>query len=269
VFWDYFTSGCGGGAPALESRPRTSGAVVTVTSTATDFTLLRLTGHVPTGRTYAGWTTDAPPIGADVFGLHHPSGSHMRVSAGRLDRRDDEYHDVKWTSGVTEPGSSGSALLDSDGLVVGQLCCGDSSCANPSARDSYGRLDRAYTALQPFLDPAPGDDPQQPTYVDPFPFELDQYMRIELGVGEWARWTVDIPSPPGGLPRTPKLKIRVKGRRGSYARIVLPDSTEVFVSRNARARKISAPPGGAYRVELHSGLGDRPKLLAVRLVQGW
>lgn len=269
VFWDYYASGCGGTVPTLVSRPRTSGSTLTVTSSVSDFSLLRLTGSLPSGRTFAGWTTELPAGGDTVYGVHHPEGSHMRASQGLLDGRDASFHDVRWTSGVTEPGSSGSPLIDATGLVVGQLCCGDSSCANPNGVDSYGRLDRAYSALQPFLDPADGENPNLATYVEPFPFVLDRALLIELGEGEWSSWSVNVDTPPENSRHVPKLKVRVKGRRGAYVRIVFPDSTDLIVPRNARAKAIAAPPGGTYGVELHSGVDDRPKVLMVKLKRKW
>jgi hypothetical protein len=49
-----------------------------------------------------------------------------------------------WTlnQGVTEGGSSGSALFTSSGRqLIGQLYGGYSSCANPTGADIYGRFD--------------------------------------------------------------------------------------------------------------------------------
>jgi hypothetical protein len=54
---------------------------------------------------------------------------------------------VNWNSGITEPGSSGSALFSNTGhYVIGQLYGGTTSCTATSGSDFFGRFDLAYTA---------------------------------------------------------------------------------------------------------------------------
>ncbi len=71
--------------------------------------------------------------------------------------------------GVTEGGSSGSPLFNAEGLIVGDLCCGTSSCEyeslelqGPTGSDLYGKLSNSWTnsnnssdskKLKPWLDP--------------------------------------------------------------------------------------------------------------------
>jgi len=64
-----------------------------------------------------------------------------------------------WEMGVTESGSSGAALFDQNGRIVGQLAGGASQCDNAMA-DYFGRFDvswdygdSAETRLSDWLDP--------------------------------------------------------------------------------------------------------------------
>ncbi|WP_165044597.1 trypsin-like peptidase domain-containing protein [Dysgonomonas sp. ZJ709] len=47
---------------------------------------------------------------------------------------------VRYSRGVTQGGSSGSPIFNQNGLVVGTLTGGSSSCTNTSATDSYGKF---------------------------------------------------------------------------------------------------------------------------------
>ena len=62
----------------------------------------------------------------------------------------DTYWKVTWTAtpnghGTTEPGSSGSALLNSAHKVIGQLYGGFSSCDSLTSPDWYGRFNMSWT----------------------------------------------------------------------------------------------------------------------------
>ena len=68
--------------------------------------------------------------------------------------------DVVWSLGITEDGSSGSGLYNSNHHLIGVLSGGSSSCASPGGDDVFGRLDVAWTAqalasgqLKTHLDP--------------------------------------------------------------------------------------------------------------------
>jgi len=98
--------------------PFTDGANLLVTGTASDFTFLRLTGSVPGGLFFSGWSANPVPLSTSVTGIHHPDGSHKRISfgstnstcAGGLPGPCANFTHVGWSSGTTEPGSSGSGL---------------------------------------------------------------------------------------------------------------------------------------------------------------
>jgi hypothetical protein len=66
---------------------------------------------------------------------------------------------VVYTSGIIQPGSSGSPVFDSARLVRGTLVGGVAQCPSMTAR--YGRFDEAFPTLEPYL-----WDIADPVYVD-------------------------------------------------------------------------------------------------------
>lgn len=147
VFWDYRLGSCGGFAPGLFSVPRTLGATLVATTAASDASLLRITGSLPSNRYFCGWTTVRPAKDDDVTGVHHPQGSHMRLSRGAVTSSNANFHTVVWDNGVTAEGSSGSAIFNASMQVIGQLCCGESYCTVPNGPDEYGRFDVSYPRI--------------------------------------------------------------------------------------------------------------------------
>tara|TARA_R110002073_G_scaffold279026_1_gene443176 strand:+ start:465373 stop:467067 length:1695 start_codon:yes stop_codon:yes gene_type:complete len=160
-----------------------TGATLKANNTASDVMLLELNNPIPNtwDVTFAGWDkTDAFP--SYVVGIHHPQGDIMKIS------RDDTgpikaNHSINgspsvatweittsgggWEIGVTEGGSSGSALFNPNGLIIGQLFGGGASCLDPpnqtsnnGALDFYGRFAVSWdngttqaTRLKEWLDP--------------------------------------------------------------------------------------------------------------------
>ncbi|MCC6487735.1 MAG: trypsin-like peptidase domain-containing protein [Candidatus Hydrogenedentes bacterium] len=168
VYWFYQTSSCNGSAPSPAYVPRTSGATLLSTadaSTGTDFCLLRLNAPPPIGAVYNGWTSLPVNLGTGTTVVHHPSGDFKRISFGvtsnvgetyRSIRPSDRYHQSSWTSGTTEPGSSGSPLFITTSLqIIGQLWGGPGSCSTSTNLDYFGRFDKSYPLMASYLDPAP------------------------------------------------------------------------------------------------------------------
>lgn len=165
-YWLYQTASCNGAPPDIYAGPRTIGGADYVagmggtgyTGDGSDVTLLRLRSAPPAGLARAGWTTGVPAPEAEVTCLHHPSGSWKRISHGTLSDIENAfpewYHEVQWSGGTTENGSSGSPLsLTATGQIIGQLWGGTASCDLPLAPDYYGRFDRSYEELlRPWLE---------------------------------------------------------------------------------------------------------------------
>jgi hypothetical protein len=156
LFWFYQTSVCNGPAPSLTNAPTTTGGGDLLAGSAvSDFAFLRLRHAVPANAWHLAWTTNQPALNAPVTGIHHPSGDYKRISFGKVIDSDSDFWAVQWSSGVTEPGSSGSPLLNANHEVLGQLNGGfngpGSSCSSPSAPDQYGRFDVTYKSIRPWL----------------------------------------------------------------------------------------------------------------------
>jgi len=139
-----------------------------------DFLLLRFLQDIPPKYNpyYCGWDAGVGNSTHGV-GIHHPDGDIKKIStytsslgSGSWGSALNTHWIVNWVAtenghGVTEGGSSGSALFDDEGLVIGALTGGESSCANPSATDLYGKVsyswesngDLASQQLKPWLDP--------------------------------------------------------------------------------------------------------------------
>ena len=161
-----------------------SGSVVRARNPGSDVALVELNNDIPAAWdvTYAGWDrTDATP--SFQVGIHHPSGDIMKICrdddpASKILQFGVATWDINgltnsgvsgtsptgWELGVTEGGSSGSALFDQNGRIIGQLLGGLAACSGTNdnnRHDYYGRFavswdtgSSAATRLKDWLDPA-------------------------------------------------------------------------------------------------------------------
>lgn len=159
----------------------TAGANLLARNPDSDFALFRLRenpkDHTDITPYYLGWDRSAePPTG--VVGIHHPKGDIKKISLASQTLDIDPYirhwrdkyqryvsttqANCLWTFkfdiGLTEPGSSGSPLLNRSGRLVGQLTGG-----TPLGTVYYGRLYKSWdgngktsplSSLSSWLDPA-------------------------------------------------------------------------------------------------------------------
>jgi hypothetical protein len=173
AYWTYQTAQCGGPLPDRASSTKSSPGAHLLTSGALnsgDFSLLLLK-DVPAGVAYAGWDPSEPPLAAPLVGIHHPHGSYKRISFGHrvgdtyavidnLQSPPQDYYQVQWDKGRTEPGSSGSPLFSGPGVVVGALTYGPASpnltaCEISPSVDGYGRFSVAYPSMRDYLEDLP------------------------------------------------------------------------------------------------------------------
>jgi hypothetical protein len=167
VYWLYNS----GDFPSV-SLPRSDSASLLSTGERSDYTLLRIRGAIPlrAGVTYSGWEAAATTlIGTAVAGIHHPRGSYKRFSTGTTNTSGD-FIEVRWNSGITEGGSSGSGIWKGgadNARLIGTLSNGTVGCTNP--RDFYGNFTITYQSISTFLqggsddnyDAAGGNDTRQ------------------------------------------------------------------------------------------------------------
>ncbi|HNY84894.1 MAG TPA: hypothetical protein PKN23_00235 [Candidatus Hydrogenedentes bacterium] len=165
VFWDYRTGVCdpGGAAPKVDELPRSGCEAFLAETGVHDGQLLLLDG-APVGaygRAWAGWDSADPAPGDAVKGFHYPAGTPLKTCRGVvLDPDHDECTDllcttryegqirVNWLEGITEGGSSGSALLNQSNQyrLAGMLSNGTvHSCGRPERNfDNYGSFPRFF-----------------------------------------------------------------------------------------------------------------------------
>ncbi|HEV3202494.1 MAG TPA: hypothetical protein VGZ73_31590 [Bryobacteraceae bacterium] len=172
TFWTYQNSSCSGTPPTsnANSTKSTLGAHLLASGTIEqgDYSLVLLK-DVPSGVTFSGWDVTDPPISTEVTGIHHPAGSWKRISFGQ--RVADQtvnvegdtapgnlYFQIMETKGIAEPGSSGSALFSSPGVIVGTLTYGpganDLCQVNPLVV-GYARFSNAYQYMKDYLEDLP------------------------------------------------------------------------------------------------------------------
>jgi PKD repeat protein len=140
-----------------------------------DFLLVKLLSEIPSNYRpyYCGWDANNE-ISTSGVCIHHPNGQVKKIStytvpptSGTWESTPNTHWVVKWAAtssgyiGVTEGGSSGSALFDNEGLVIGSLTGGESGCSDKSGLDKYGKVQFSWQSngslasqqLKPWLDP--------------------------------------------------------------------------------------------------------------------
>ncbi|MBK6972536.1 MAG: VCBS repeat-containing protein [Sterolibacteriaceae bacterium] len=168
TYWFYRSVSCNSAAYNPAYQTRAGGATLLYSSAATDTAFMQLRDMPPAGARYAAWTTSGVSLGSPLAGLHHPEGDLQKITFGILwgfakctglvggvfqcdvaTPVTGEYLAIAYTSGIHEPGSSGSGLfatIDGKHYLIGQMYGTDSSCINPGGLGFAGRFDVAYNA---------------------------------------------------------------------------------------------------------------------------
>lgn len=172
-YWLYQNNSCGNALTKSTALRTHQGGTLLANLPETDMSLVLLTQHPPSGTNLAGWRLTAPQPQSQVVGIHHPNGDVKKYSAGTFEQfetitiangwymieqnPDGNFMQVRWTTGITAGGSSGSGLWEMDQQTpyfIGVLSGGSSYCSAPHAPDDYGRFDRSYAAFSQWLNPS-------------------------------------------------------------------------------------------------------------------
>lgn len=150
----------------------------TTFSSQSDFKLLLLNTEVPEDFNpyFNGWDNRNIASTSGVS-IHHPDGDIKKISTynntllstsydDTNENIEGKYWQVIWGEttngqGVTEGGSSGAPIFNSDGVIIGSLTGGLASCSNQNGPDYYGKLSYSWESA--------GSDPivQLKAWLDP------------------------------------------------------------------------------------------------------
>jgi PKD repeat protein len=186
IFWFNWQSDNCPNPPTAPDYDAINGATLRARNSASDFCLVEINSDVPNefNPYFSGWnrTLDANLPGP-IICVHHPDGDIKKFSwsDGGVDASSygggagsgTTHWRIVWSGGTTtEPGSSGSGLWDSNGLLIGQLHGGGAACGNTQP-DWYGRFGVSWTGggtnatrLSNWLDPG-NDEPDTWPGYDP------------------------------------------------------------------------------------------------------
>jgi hypothetical protein len=139
TYWFYQSSACNAGAPG--SLPtginRADDATLLSTGGVADHTLVMIEGSIRRDLYWLGWDTGLPGNGTAVNAIHHPRSTYKRFSSSTVTSPNLSCTIPgigagirgSFTLGLTEPGSSGSPMLDGNRRVRGALSCATSTCS--------------------------------------------------------------------------------------------------------------------------------------------
>ena len=161
-YWRFERAGCGEEGLHADYERTPGGAFLLAGEThrsGTDYALLRMKQAPPTHVGMAGWTTATAEPGTPVVGVSHPRLDVKKISLGDVTGHDSWVYDdpnathvvLRVSAGAVQGGSSGSGLwtrTEGGDYLVGVLTGGTRGC---SQRLWYGRLDRFYAKLRPWL----------------------------------------------------------------------------------------------------------------------
>ena len=135
-----------------------SGATTAAYRKNRDMMLIKLNSLPPVDYRpfYAGWNRESSITGP-VYAFHHPQGDNKKISTDEatpsassntfdnMFLKDGHWRVYRWDDGITEGGSSGCGLFDSNGLIVGNLSGGSTkiSCT-VRGEDYFWRLNAAW-----------------------------------------------------------------------------------------------------------------------------
>jgi lysyl endopeptidase len=170
----------------------TAGAELLGRSQDHDWALVRLNEPPPAGTRFAAWNARPVPIGVATTTLHHPLGDLKKYARGYVGQAvylsdsvvEGTFNEVPYTSGITEGGSSGAALLtflDSGGYfeVRGGISEGNlvtCPAAPGSIYDDYSRMEDMLPLVRQYLTPTLPNPDGKVVAVEFYNRQLDHYF---------------------------------------------------------------------------------------------
>ncbi|MGZ5078342.1 MAG: hypothetical protein ACXWHZ_02215 [Usitatibacter sp.] len=166
TLWSFQASGCinghGSGVPLSSWSQLNGGAAYIYSNAQSDALFLRLNNAPPAGAFYSGWDPNPIAAGTAVITIHHPMGDLKKVTQGTalgfstpgVGGGANQFIQVRWSLGTTEPGSSGGGLWTLNGtqyLLRGALWGGDALCTNMAGTDNFACFDQVYPSLAAYL----------------------------------------------------------------------------------------------------------------------
>lgn len=153
VFFDYESPTCenSGTSPAYKFHRGANVLVANPISGGSDGVLLQMTGTIPDDWDvyFNGWDRSNTNNSSSGAVIHHPEGDVKKITlynkaptSGQWDATSPagSFWIVSYSEGSTQGGSSGSSIFNQNGLVIGTLTGGNSSCSLPTASDFYGKM---------------------------------------------------------------------------------------------------------------------------------
>ena len=162
TLWDFQAASCGSSTLSSSWQQLNGGSTFIYGNPQSDVLLVRLNAQPPAGAFYSGWDANALARNTAVFAVHHPQGDLKKVSRGSavgfgapgVAGGSNSFIEVLWSSGTTEPGSSGGGLWSAANgqyYLRGGLWGGTALCTNMSGTDNFSRFDQAYSQLAAYL----------------------------------------------------------------------------------------------------------------------
>ena len=185
TYWFFDAVSCGSrAAPAYVTL--NGGATLLGRSVDSDWALVRLNDPPPAQAVFSAWRADALGDGSAVAVEHHPNGDLKKISQGTMPSYfsfsdGTSFSSVRYSSGSTEPGSSGAGLLtpgNGGGFyeLRGGLFAGNVSCSSMGGIDVYSRLDVALPLLAQYLTPDAANPNKKVVVVEYYYAGFDDYF---------------------------------------------------------------------------------------------
>ena len=165
TYWFYEATSCTDPSTAPGLLQVGGGTQLVFTNYNVDSTLVRMNQAAPAGAVFSGWSAAHVADGTSIVSVSHPEGDTSRVALGSVStefRVSDWPYDmyaITFTSGIIQPGSSGSGLftlnssgsLDLRGVLTGSTTDNSSDGLSCTDLNEYGLYDR-FEVFEPEID---------------------------------------------------------------------------------------------------------------------